>query len=130
MQSVYLAAADAILVLHSLFVAFVVLGLVAIYLGYWRAWHWVRNFRFRILHLAAIVFVVLQSWLGAICPLTVWESRLREKAGSAGYSGTFIQHHLERILYYDLEEWVFIVVYTIFGGLVLVSWFIVRPVAK
>ena len=64
-------AADLILVLHTLFVAFVVLSLPAILLGGVLAWPWVRNRCFRLLHLAAIAFVVVQSWLGMICPLTL-----------------------------------------------------------
>ncbi|MBI1424755.1 MAG: DUF2784 family protein [Gammaproteobacteria bacterium] len=123
----YALAADAILISHVLFVAFVVLGLVAIYIGKWLAWPWVRNFWFRVLHLAAIVIVMLEAWGGMVCPLTVWENRLREKAGAAIYSGSFIHHWLQSILYYDAPEWVFVVCYTLFAGLVLASWFIVRP---
>ena len=129
-ESTYLMVADGILVVHTLFVAFVVLGLVAIYVGKWRSWHWVRGYWFRVFHLAAIAFVVLQSWLGALCPLTVWESQLREKAGAATYSGSFIQHYLHRILFYEAEEWVFVAIYTVFGALVLASWFVVRPRRK
>ena len=126
-DSVYLLMADAILVTHILFVAFVVLGLAAIYLGHWLAWDWVRNFWFRVLHLVAIGIVVLQSWLGVLCPLTIWEMQLREKAGAPIYSGSFIQHWLQTILYFEAPDWVFIAVYTLFGGLVAASWFIVRP---
>ena len=126
-ESKHLMAADAILVIHVLFVAFVVFGLVAIYLGKWRSWNWVYGFRFRVFHLAAIGYVVLQSWLGAICPLTTWEMQLRERAGATTYSGSFIQHHLHNILYYEADTWVFVTVYTLFGALVLASWFIVRP---
>lgn len=119
--------ADAILILHVSFVVFVVLGLVAIYLGYWRGWSWVRNRAFRIAHLLAIGVVVLQAWLGAICPLTIWEMKLRQMAGAATYSGSFIQYWLHNLLYYDAPEWVFITAYSVFGGVVLLSWFLVRP---
>ncbi|MEA1079359.1 DUF2784 domain-containing protein [Marinobacter qingdaonensis] len=123
----FLVLADALLVLHVLFVAFVVLGLVLIYLGHFLAWRWVRNFWFRVSHLVAIAIVVLQSWLGLICPLTTWEMALRERAGDASYEGSFIQHWLQAILYYSAPEWVFILSYTVFGGLVLFSWFLIRP---
>ncbi len=119
--------ADVILVLHVLFVFFVVLGLFAIYLGHFLQWHWVRNRIFRILHLVAIGVVVVQSWVGVICPLTIWEMALRAEAGSAVYSGSFVQHWLQGLLYYSAPEWVFIVLYTVFGSLVLASWFLVRP---
>ena len=123
----YQLLADAILVLHTLFVAFVVFGLAAIYVGYWLSWTWVRNYWFRLTHLLAIGYVVLESWLGVVCPLTRWEMSLRLKAGSATYGGSFIQHWLQKILYYDAPAWVFILAYTLFGILVLASWFVVRP---
>lgn len=126
-QSAYILAADFILLVHVLFVAFVVLGLVAIYIGFFLSWVWVRNFWFRVLHLVGIVIVVLQSWAGVICPLTIWEMQLRAKAGQAVYQGSFIQHWLQSLLYYDAPEWVFMLVYTVFGSLVLASWFIVKP---
>ena len=125
--AIYLFAADLMLFAHVLFVAFVVIGLVLILAGKLRAWSWVRNPWFRFAHLAGIGVVVLQSWLGAICPLTKWEVALREKAGEAVYAGAFIAHWLEAILYYRAPEWVFTLAYTVFGGLVLVCWFWVRP---
>lgn len=124
---VYLLAADALLFTHVLFVAFVIFGLLFIFAGKLFSWPWVRNPWFRLAHLIAIGVVVLQSWLGIICPLTNWEMALREKAGDAVYAGTFVSHWLETILYYNAPAWVFILCYTAFGLLVLASWFWVRP---
>ncbi|MBT2991003.1 MAG: DUF2784 domain-containing protein [Candidatus Thiodiazotropha sp. (ex Ctena orbiculata)] len=129
-NSIYLFAADAILLIHFLFVAFVVFGLVAIYIGHGLSWVWIRNFWFRIVHLVCIAIVVVQSWIGVLCPLTIWEMRLREKAGEDSYTGSFIQHWLQRILYYEAPDWVFLLVYTVFGIIVIASWFIVRPIRK
>lgn len=125
--SVLLLLADAILVVHVLFVCFVVFGLLAIYLGYALNWQWVRNLRFRLLHLVAIGIVVVQSWLGMICPLTVWEMALRKQAGAGTYAGSFIQHWLHQLLYYSAPDWAFMLLYSAFGLLVLASWFVVRP---
>lgn len=122
-----LLLADAILILHMLFVCFVVFGLFAVYLGYFLNWYWVRNLKFRLLHLLAIGIVVLQSWLGVICPLTIWEMALRKEAGAETYAGSFIRHWLHQLLFYTAPEWVFIVLYSVFGLLVLASWFLVRP---
>lgn len=122
-----LLLADAILFIHVLFVAFVVLGLVAIYAGYFLGWRWVRNPFFRITHLCAIVYVVVQSWLGMVCPLTIWEMALRAQAGVDTYGGSFIQYWLHNLLYFTAPEWVFMLVYTLFGSLVVASWFVVRP---
>ena len=123
----YLIAADAILFTHALFVGFVVFGLIFILVGKFRSWAWVRNPWFRIAHLAGIGVVVLQSWLGAICPLTTWEMELRQNAGEAVYSGSFVAHWLGSILYYRAPEWVFVVCYTVLAVLVAASWYWVRP---
>jgi len=126
-QKLLLVVADAILIIHVAFVIYVVFGLFTIYVGFFLKWSWIRNFWFRISHLIAIVIVALQSWVGMICPLTIWEMALRKKAGAATYSGSFIQHWLQSILYYSAPEWVFVLSYSAFGCLVLSSWFIVKP---
>jgi len=123
----YLIIADELLLLHVLVVVFIVAGLVAVYAGGTFAWSWVRNLWFRSLHVAAIGIVALQSWVGIICPLTTWEMSLRNQAGDTVYSGSFISHWLEPLLYYQASAWVFTVVYTAFGALVITSWFFVRP---
>jgi len=123
----YLIAADTILVTHALFVCFVVLGLILIFIGKWRSWRWVYRFWFRVTHLFAIAVVVLQSWLGMICPLTAWEMELRAMAGDQVYAGAFIAHWLEYLLYYRAPDWVFVIIYTAFAALVVASWYWVRP---
>jgi len=127
MKTGYLLAADLLLFTHTLFVAFVIFGLLFVFAGKLLSWNWVRNRWFRLLHLIAIGVVVLQSWLGIICPLTTWEMALREKAGDAVYPGTFISHWIETILYFSAPAWVFVLCYSAFGLLVVVAWFWVRP---
>ena len=126
-QALYSLVADAILVTHVLFVAFVVFSLILIFVGKLLSWLWVRNPWFRVTHLLGIGVVVLQSWFGVICPLTIWEMDLRSKAGETIYEGSFITHWLNELLYYQAPSWVFVVCYTVFGGLVLASWFLERP---
>lgn len=126
-ELLYLLAADLILLLHVLIVGFIVFGLVFTIIGKVLSWNRVRNPWFRILHLIAIGIVVLQSWLGRICPLTIWETELRKKAGDVTYTGSFIAHWLQEILYYQAPAWVFTLIYTVFGSLVIFTWFWVRP---
>ena len=126
-STLYSFAADAILITHVLFVAFVIFGLILVYAGFFLNWQWVRNVWFRSVHLVAIGVVVLQSWLGVICPLTTWEMGLRAKAGQTVYDDSFVAHWLHQLLYFQAPPWVFITCYTAFGGLVLLSWFLVRP---
>ena len=124
---VYLLVADAVLLLHALFVAFVIVGLALILAGKAFRWSWVRNAWFRLAHLLAIVAVVVQSWFGAICPLTTLEMMLRSRADDTVYPGSFVAHWLEAILYYRAPAWVFAVCYTLFGAVVVGSWFWVSP---
>lgn len=120
----WLLLADAVLLLHVLFVAFVVLGLLLVLIGGWRHWRWVRNPWLRITHLAAIVFVVGQTWLGMTCPLTTLELALRARAGVPTYAGSFIGHWLQVLLYYRAPNWVFAVVYSAFA--LAVVWSLIK----
>ena len=122
MEYLYQNLADAVLLLHALFVVFVVTALLLIIVGGYRQWSWVHSWRFRIVHLACIALVVAQSWAGLLCPLTSLEMWFREQAGATIYVGSFIQYWLERFLYYDAPNWVFVVVYTAFGLLVIIAW--------
>lgn len=114
--------ADALLVTHFAFVSFVVLGFLLRVTGLLAGWTWVRNRVFRLTHLGAIGIVIVQAWLGRICPLTTWENELRMRGGEATYTETFIQHWLHRVLFYEAEPWVFTAIYTAFGALVLLVW--------
>lgn len=118
----YQLLADVMLSLHFAFVLFVVGGLVFILAGACRGWGLARSFWFRLAHLAAIAIVVAQAWLGAACPLTLLEMWLRTKAAATTYTGSFIEHWLQRLLYYEAPGWVFTLIYTLFGLAVLAAW--------
>lgn len=120
-------AADLILLLHALIVAFVLFGQVLVIIGGAIGWQWVRNLWFRLAHLATIVFVLIQTWLGQLCPLTVWEQDLRRAAGQATHDQSFIGYWLGRVLFFDLPWWAFIVAYTAFALVVLWSWWWLPP---
>lgn len=82
-------AADAVLLLHALFVLFVVAGGLLVL---WRpvlAW----------LHLPAAAWGVVIELFGWLCPLTTLENRLRRAAGEAGYDGGFVEHYVVPLLY-------------------------------
>ena len=130
MTKFYLITADAILMLHTFVVIFIVLGLLTIILGGILEWEWVRNRWFRILHLVAIAAVIVQALLGRICPLTLLEMWLRQQAGKLSYEVSFVQYWLQRLLYYDFPLWVFAIAYTLFGLAVVVSWFWILPNQK
>ncbi|WP_342316217.1 DUF2784 domain-containing protein [Lysobacter sp. FW306-1B-D06B] len=121
--------ADAILVVHVGIVAFVILGAIAIFVGRTR-WPWVRGFRWRLTHVLLMVFIALQAWLGALCPLTVWEQALRRRAGQAAYGESFIEHWLSRLIFFDAPWWSFVAAYSAFAALVLLAWFVVPPTRR
>jgi polyferredoxin len=75
----------------------------------------------------AIAIITAETWLGFVCPLTTLEMWLRTQARTPTYRGSFISHWLQRLLYYDLPPWVFLVAYTLFGLLVLGAWIYFPP---
>ncbi len=86
---VYVALADGAVLVHGLFVLFVIGGGAAV----------LRWPRVRLLHLPAAVWGTAIELGGWICPLTYLENHLRRLGGEAGYSGGFIHNYLEPILY-------------------------------
>ena len=123
----YRLFADVVLALHFVIVAFVVGGLVCVIVGNLRHWRWVNALWFRLAHLGAIAVVVAQVWLGVTCPLTSLEIWLREKAHATTYSGGFIEHWLRRLLYFEAPSWVFVMAYSLFGLIVLATWWYFPP---
>lgn len=86
---IYRALADLVLVVHLAFVLFVVLGGLLVLRWPRLAW----------LHVPAAVWGVLTEYTGWICPLTPLENSLRERGGGAGYSGGFLEHYIQPVLY-------------------------------
>ncbi|MDP1549726.1 MAG: DUF2784 domain-containing protein [Nitrosomonas sp.] len=115
--------ADLVLIIHFLYVLFVVGSLPVIWLGAWLKLTFVRNPWFRYLHLAAILFVVIESLLGVVCPLTLWENTLRQ----IETNNSFIQQWLHKIMFYTVPESLFTVVYVLFAGLVAATFKWVPP---
>lgn len=82
-------AADAVLVVHGLFIVWVMLGALG---AWWRpvlAW----------LHLPCAAWGVAIQWSGGTCPLTPLEWRLRTLAGQVPGQGGFIDHYLTAAIY-------------------------------
>ena len=119
--------ADAVLSLHVAVVVFVVGGLVVIVGGNFAGWRWINALWFRVAHLAAIAIVAAEAWFGAVCPLTTLEMWLRARARATTYSGSFIEHWLQRLLYYDAPPWVFTLAYSLFGLAVVAAWWWFPP---
>jgi hypothetical protein len=115
--------ADIILIIHFLFVLFVVGSVPLIWIGAWLGWRFVRNMRFRLAHVGAIVFVSMESMAGMVCPLTLLEDLLRQSPTDT----SFVQRWLHRILFYDVPEGVLTVLYLMFAILVAITFKLVPP---
>ena len=120
--AVYQCLADAVLLLHIAIVLGVILGLLLIVVGNLLRWRWVDALWLRLLHLATIAIVVGEAWLGITCPLTTLEMYWRSKAQASTYEGGFMEHWMQRLLFYQAPPWVFTLGYTLFGLAVVASW--------
>lgn len=85
----YRLAADALVLLHGLWLAFVVLG--ALLALRWPRILWA--------HAPAVAWGAIVEFMGWICPLTPWENRLRRMGGEAGYAGGFIERYVTAVIY-------------------------------
>lgn len=81
--------ADAVVLLHLLFVVFAVAGGLLAFR--WR--------RVPLVHLPALAWAAWVEFSGRICPLTPLENALRAAGGEAGYPGGFVAHYLLPVLY-------------------------------
>lgn len=126
-MNIYQLFANLVLVLHCAYIAFVVGGFVAVLLGIFFRWSWVRNFWFRTVHLLMMVFVAFESLIDMICPLTSWERWLREAAGQESLEGDFIASWLTRLFFFHFPSWVFTVVYVGFALLILATFVLAPP---
>ena len=86
---VYRILADVVVLVHLLFVVFVVLGGFLVWR--WRPLAWA--------HVPAAVWGAAIEYFGWICPLTPLENAFRTRAGLAGYRGGFVEHYLIPLLY-------------------------------
>lgn len=98
--------ADALVVVHLLFVVFVMAG--GFLLARWPRLVW--------LHLPAATWGALIEFTGGICPLTPLENRVRDLSGESRYSGGFVEHYLLPILY---PENLALPVQMVLGGVVV-----------
>ena len=120
-MNIYRLLADLVVLAHVTYVAFILLGMLAIVLGLAFRWRWVRNFWFRIVHFAMIALVAAESLLGVVCPLTTLENFLRVRAGGTEYTGSFVGRWLHELLFFEAPAWAFTVCYCAFAALVLAT---------
>jgi hypothetical protein len=89
LTTIFRATADLVVLVHVIFVVFVVLG--GLLVARWPRLAWV--------HVPAASWGVFIEFRGWICPLTPLENYLRQRGGSSAYQGEFIQHYILPLLY-------------------------------
>jgi hypothetical protein len=135
--------ADALVVIHWGVVAFVVGGQLVFTVGAidWRLLgtgddapglrgaivRATRNGWIRLAHLATMAWIVVNTWLGKLCFLTVWEYALRDLAGEARSEASFIERWLAEALYVEAPWGAFVAVYSAFFALVLATLLVAPP---
>lgn len=123
----WLALADAVVIVHAAYVAFVVIGFIVIVAGAIAGARWSRSFALRAAHLASILLVCVEVAIGVVCPLTSLENMLRIRAGAASYPADFIGYWVDRLIFYNFPMWVFALLYFGFAALVVLSWWLWPP---
>ena len=104
-------AASAVLYLHFAVVAFNVFWIVAIPLGAWQGWAFIRSFWWRAAHLIVLAIVALQAVVGALCFLTIWQAALLRAAGGPTSETPLIERIITALVFWPLPLWAFVVLY-------------------
>jgi hypothetical protein len=122
--SLAVALAEAVLALHVGVILFNVFGLLAVPLGGWRGWRFVRVAWWRYLHLGALTLVAVQAMIGRACFLTLWQDALR---GVSGNETPLIMGWVDRVIYWPLPFWFFAVLYVLVWCYALALLWLVPP---
>jgi Protein of Unknown function (DUF2784) len=125
---VYVWLADFVVAVHVAYVACVVFGLLLVLAGWALGWGWVHNRWFRGIHLAMILGVVARTTVLTDCPLTTWETVLRDWGGQVNLEGSRVGYVLHLVIHPGLPTWSYPVIYVLFAILVVATLWIV-PVA-
>ena len=95
----YEVLSDIIVIVHLIWIAFMLYGFALTVRGFWRPAFWDR-WLFRSIHLAGILFVAAMPLLGRLCPLTIWEYRLRSHYfPGQEHTGSFIIDWIDKLIY-------------------------------
>lgn len=119
------ALAAAVLAVHLAVILFNLFGLVAVPLGAWRRWGFVRIAWWRVLHLGSLLIVAVQAVAGRACFLTLWQAAL--EPGNAQTPPPMIYAWINRLIYWPLPLWVFTVLYLAVLAYAAALWWLVPP---
>jgi hypothetical protein len=126
-QGLYAISAEIILAFHVAIILFNLFGLVAIPIGAWRGWRFVRIRWWRALHVAVLGAVAAQALLGRACFLTLWQAALETGPGAPT---PLVQRWIERLIFWPLPIWFFAGLYVAVFAYTIALWFLVPPRAS
>ena len=126
-MTLLLTLAALVLALHVAIILFNVLGLVVIPLGAWRGWSFVRVFWWRALHVGILAIVAVQAVAGRACFLTDWHAALVHAAGREESGAPLIERIVQRLIFWPVPAWVFVVLYLGVCAYTLLLWRLVPP---
>jgi hypothetical protein len=116
-------AADAVLLIHFMFILFAAAGALLVL---WRSW-------IAFLQIPAAAWGVFVEVSGKVCPLTHLENYWLVKAGGQGYAGSFAGHYLMPLVYppgLTREIQYLLAVVVVLLNLTIYGWMICRIISK
>jgi Protein of Unknown function (DUF2784) len=119
--------AEFILAAHIAVILFNIFGLIAIPLGGFYGWRFVRVRWWRLLHLVLLGIVALQAVAGRACILTLLQAAA---ANGAASPTPLIVGWVNRMIYWPLPLWVFAVLYLVIFGYALALLWLVPPARR
>ena len=91
-RETYLALADAVLLIHLLYIVWVIFGAI-----FTRCRPWLAA-----VHIATIIWGIIAETTSVPCPLTLAENWCEARAGVAPYHGPFLLHYLDATVYLNV----------------------------
>ena len=104
----YKVLADIVVCVHFLWILFLIFGVLG----------GIRNQKVKVIHISALAFAIVIQVLNWYCPLTHLEAWLRAKHDpTLSYTGSFITHYVEKIVYIELPPSLIFVLSIFLGGI-------------
>ena len=117
--------ADLILILHFGIVLFITSLFFLIPVGYKFNWIFTKNIKVRVFHAGLMTFVTIETFLGMACPLTYLENYFLNE--NENENKLFLSYWLNKIIYWDLPSYFFLIMYLICLVWTFIMWYIFPP---